>query len=55
MKLTKPFLGVPDGQIYPVEYQAGDECPPELIEAAKSLGAIEDKVEAKPKTNVKGN
>ena len=39
MKLTKPFRGVPDGEIYPVQYQAGDECPPELEAAAIALGA----------------
>ena len=41
MKLAKPFLGVPDGGIYPVQYQAGDECPPELEAAAVALGAAE--------------
>lgn len=41
MKLTKPFQGVPDGEIYPVQYQAGDECPPELEAAAVALGAAD--------------
>lgn len=40
-KLTKPFRGVPDGEIYPVEYGPGDECPKELEAAAKALGALE--------------
>lgn len=40
MKFTKPFQGVPDGQIYPVQYQAGDECPPELLASATALEAI---------------
>lgn len=40
MKFTKPFYGVPDGQIYPVNYEIGDECPPELMQAATELGAI---------------
>lgn len=39
-KLTKPFYGVPDGEIYPVQYQSGDECPKELEAAAKSVGAL---------------
>jgi len=42
MQLVKPFLGVPDGEIYPVQYQPGDECPPELEAAAAELGAFDD-------------
>ena len=42
MQLVKPFLGVPDGEIYPVQYQSGDECPPELEAAATELGAFGD-------------
>lgn len=30
MKVIKQFEGVPNGQIYPVAYMPGDECPPEL-------------------------
>jgi len=41
MKLAKPFLGVPDGEIYPVQYEPGDTCPPELEAAATALGAAE--------------
>lgn len=41
MKLTKPFRGVPAGEIYPVQYEPGDECPPELQAAAKALGALD--------------
>jgi len=40
MQLTKPFQGVPNGEIYPVNYQPGDECPPELESAATDLGAF---------------
>lgn len=43
MKFTKPFRGVPDGAIYPVEYAPGDECPAELLDAAKSLGVVDVK------------
>lgn len=43
MKFTKPFKGVPTGEFYPVEYQAGDECPPELLEAAEILGVVDVK------------
>jgi len=42
MQLVKAFLGVPDGEIYPVQYQPGDECPPELEVAATTLGAFGD-------------
>ena len=42
MQLVKPFLGVPDGEIYPIQYQPGDECPPELEAAATELGAFGD-------------
>ena len=42
MQLVQPFLGVPDGKIYPVQYQPGDECPPELEAAATELGAFSD-------------
>ena len=42
-KFTKPFLGVPDGEIYPVQYEKGDEIPEELLEAAKEAGAADGK------------
>jgi hypothetical protein len=41
MKFTKVFRGVPDGGIYPVEYQPGDACPPELAHAAMEVDAVE--------------
>ena len=41
MKLTKPFYGVQDGDIYPKWYQPGEECPPELLKAAKAADAVE--------------
>lgn len=45
MKFTKDFRGVPNGELYPVNYRAGDECPSELEAAAIELGAV--KVQAK--------
>lgn len=39
-KFTKPFLGVPDGEIYPVQYEKGDEVPAELLDAAKEAGCV---------------
>jgi hypothetical protein len=41
MKLAKQFQGVPIGKIYPVQYQPGDECPPELEAAAAELGVLD--------------
>lgn len=41
-KFTKPFKGVPNGAIYPIEYAIGDECPEELIAGAESLGALSE-------------
>jgi len=39
-KFNKPFEGVPSGEIYPVAFQPGDQCPPELEAAAESLGVL---------------
>ncbi len=36
----KPFQGVPNGEVYPVQYAPGDECPPELEDAAAEAGAL---------------
>ena len=47
MKFIKDFRGVPDGEIYPVQYKAGDECPPELEAAAIETGAVKAKAEPK--------
>lgn len=49
MKFTKDFRGVPDGEIYPVQYAVGDECPAELEAAAIETGSVEVKAAAKPK------
>lgn len=45
MKATKPFKGVKDGDIYPTEFNTGDEIPPELEAEAVELGAAEIKKE----------
>lgn len=52
MKLSKPFRGVPDGEIYPIQYEVGDECPKELESAAITVGAIE---QPKARTAKNGN
>lgn len=41
MQFITQFLGVPDGEIYPVQYQPGDECPPELEASAIAIEAVE--------------
>ncbi|UDM17919.1 hypothetical protein [Vogesella sp. XCS3] len=40
---SKPFRGVKNQEIYPTEFQAGEECPPELEEAASELGVLTGK------------
>ncbi|WP_057199561.1 HeH/LEM domain-containing protein [Acidovorax sp. Root217] len=35
MKVTTQFDAVPNGEIYPVTYMPGDECPPELEATAR--------------------
>jgi hypothetical protein len=47
MKFKVEWAGVKAGEIYPTEFAVGDECPPELLEAAESLGVLEDQA-AKP-------
>lgn len=39
-KFSKAFRGVPAGKIYPQDYAAGDDCPPELEAAARDAGAL---------------
>lgn len=41
MIFSKEFRGVRDGEIYPETFQPGDECPPELVDAAQSLEVLE--------------
>lgn len=41
MKLITAITGVPDGEIYPREIEAGEECPENLLAYAESIGAIE--------------
>lgn len=55
-KFTKPFRGVPAGGIYPVDFVVGDECPAELLDAAKDAGAVDGKGDkpAKPARDAAG-
>lgn len=50
MKLTKDIIGCADGDVYPRTFAAGEECPPELEEAARELGALKP---AAPKADAK--
>lgn len=40
--LTKDLFGVRAGQVYPEMIPAGAECPPELLDAARALGAVRE-------------
>lgn len=41
MKFSQEFTGVIAGEIYPRVFAPGEDCPPELLDAAKAIGAIE--------------
>ena len=41
MKFTKQFHGVKDGDIYPTQFEPGEECPRELEAAAHEAGALD--------------
>jgi hypothetical protein len=42
-KLKSDLFGVKAGEIHPATIPAGEECPPELLEAALELGAVDEK------------
>jgi hypothetical protein len=41
MKLTKDLFGVRRGNVHPETIAAGEECPPELEDAARELGCLD--------------
>lgn len=43
MKLKGDLFGVRAGKVLPETIPAGADCPPELEEAARTLGLIEDR------------
>lgn len=47
MKLLKNFDAVPDGEIYPRTFPAGEECPSELLPQAIALGLVDEAEAAK--------
>jgi hypothetical protein len=52
-KLTKPIFGVVSGEVYPTELQAGTDCPPELLDAARAFGAVDENKAMKKAPEVK--
>lgn len=55
-KVTKAFMGVPDGSIYPIQFNPGDEVEGDLAREVIAAGwaAPENKAEAKaPRTKAK--
>jgi len=42
MKFIKPFKGATGGDPYPKEFAIGEDCPDDLIAAAKANGAVKD-------------
>lgn len=49
MKFTKSFRYVREGEIYPVEFNAGDECPEDLIVPARAHKALDEPKKQAPK------
>jgi hypothetical protein len=41
MKFARELLGCAKGDVLPRIFEVGTECPPELEEAARALGALE--------------
>ncbi len=41
MKLNADFYAVPEGEVYPRTFKAGEECPASLQSAARQLGLIQ--------------
>lgn len=54
-KFIKPFRGVPEGKIYPIQFAAGDDCPPELEAGALSVGALSLITDAPPPLTLLGS
>ncbi len=50
MKLKKAIFGAPDGEVYPREIPAGEECPPSLEAYAAEIGALAKAVKKAPET-----
>ena len=51
MKLTKTIHGVPDGEVYPRDIPAGEDCPVGLVAYAASIGALDVKAAKKAPEN----
>lgn len=56
LKFIKPFKGCKQGDIYPTQFTEGEECPPELEDAAIDAGVVAaEKPTRKTKAEVNGN
>ncbi|MGJ8529822.1 hypothetical protein [Maritalea sp.] len=49
MKFTKSFKGATGGNPYPQDFEIGDECPDDLLDAAEALGALDEETPVDPK------
>lgn len=47
-QLKQPFFGVPDGEIYPKQFRAGQDVTGDLAEQAAVAGALEVPKKKKP-------
>jgi hypothetical protein len=52
--LKQDWLAVPEGQIYPVQFVAGETLTGELLDRARGLGLIEDKAVVEAPENKRG-
>lgn len=49
MKATKAIYAVPEGEIYPIKLEKGDEIPDNMLKVADKLGATAKKKAASSK------
>lgn len=54
-KLTGELYGAPEGEVYPRTFAAGEECPPSLEDAARSLGLLDEPRQAKARKGAPEN
>lgn len=40
MKFIKNFRGARKGEAFPTDFKAGQDCPPEMLAAARAAGAV---------------
>lgn len=47
-KFSAPFSGCRRGEIYPTAFAPGDECPDELVDAARATGVLAEEAKKEP-------